>query len=60
MKNREMSGSGGSNVAAVALSVARKRSKKIEDMRKAFEEKDQRLAMALAREICGLSRDSDA
>jgi len=51
---------GKSNVAAVALSVARKRSKKIEAMREALVKKDQQLAIALARQICGLDKDSDA
>jgi hypothetical protein len=59
MENTEMNDSGG-NVAAVALSVARKRSKKIEAMRKAFESNDHRAALALAREICGLTKGTDA
>jgi hypothetical protein len=58
MENTEMNPQG--SVAAVALSVARKRSEKIDAMRKAFEEKDQRMAIALAREICGLPKDNDA
>jgi len=58
MENTEMNPKG--SVAAVALSVARKRSKKIEAMREALVKKDQRMALALAREICGLPKDNDA
>jgi hypothetical protein len=58
MENTDMNP--GADVAAVALNVARKRSKKIEAMRKAFESNDHRMALALAREICGLPKDSDA
>nr|WP_321513105.1 hypothetical protein [uncultured Pseudodesulfovibrio sp.] len=58
MENTEMKAK--DSVAAVALSVARKRSEKIQAMRQALEKEDQRMALDLARELCGLPRDNDA